>query len=558
VNHGQAEFFKPYAQSQTVYSSDRLKSLETGTPLRASGSEIYGHALTFDMPAGDFGFKYIVAYRELMDDEYQDLGGGKGSLDYRLDTNSYDGPSATMVYGGPTPSVIPRVRQHQFSNELQFNGKLFDETLEFVAGAYAFEEGGGEDGGPMHHILNSKVDPAQLDPLLGALPDELRNAVIQLASPSLVAYWDYDFEIHNKAYALFTQATWSPDALNRRLHATLGLRQSWDSRVAVKNFIQRQYIEGNTPLGPLGAVEIPGAVFGGTDVFVDARGSRKDQDFSPSANLRYDLTDEASVYLSYARAYKSGGFNVRDPQISGASGAASDGTNYGFGFEDGFKPEIVKSWELGLKSEWFGRRLRWNADVFNSNYTDMQTNFLIAGTITDTKSRNVGKARMRGFEMESLFAATESLLLSFDYSYLDAKVQEVIDIEGNNLASLYPFVSAPEHSGTASADWSFLTAPWGTMRASANFNYIGSRHGTIIVEERRGLEHVAGYGTLNARLSASELRVGRGVLEVALWCRNALDRDYVVFAISNTPQADRSVIWGEPRQFGFDLIYHYD
>lgn len=558
TNHGLAETFKPYAQSQTVYSSDRLKSLETGTPMRASGSKIQGHALTLDMPLSTFELKYILAYRELSDDEYQDLGGGAGSLDYRLDTNSWDGPSATVVYGGPTPSLVPRVTQHQVSNELQLSGNFFDETLETIVGAYAFEERGGEDGSPIHHILNSKLEPAQAASLFALAPD-LAQQVIQLASPSLVAYWDYRYGIHNTAYALFSQATWSPDFFGRRLHATLGLRQSWDGRVARKDYIQREFVEGDTPLGNAGAIEVPSIAQQGNDIFVGARGERHDSDFSPSANLRYDVTDEMGVYFSYARAYKSGGFNVRDPQISGASGAASDGTNYGFGFEEGFAPEIVQSYELGVKSEWLGHRLRFNADVFDSEYHDMQTNFLIAGTISDTKARNVGKARMQGFEMETMFAATSNLLLSLDYSYLHAKVLEVIDIDGNNIAKFYPFVSAPPHSGTASIDWSILTASWGSLRGSANYNYIGRRIGTVIVEERRGLEHIASYGTLNLRLAASDIRIGaHGGLEVALWCRNAFDKEYTIFAISNTPQADRSVLWGEPRAIGMDLVYRWE
>src|SRR5262249_51514726 len=155
-----------------------------------------------------------------------------------------------------------------------------------------------------------------------------------------------------------------------------------------------------------------------------------------------------------------------------------------------------------------GRRLRLNADVFNSNYTDMQTNFLVTGSISDTKSRNAGKARMRGFESEMLFAALPGLYLSLDYSYLDAKVLKVIDIDSNNLADLYPFSSAPKHSATAGIDWTFAQTGWGLLRASLGYNYIGWRQGTVITEERRDLSRLDGFGVLGGRLSASEIHVG--------------------------------------------------
>ena len=96
-------------------------------------------------PVGAFELKYIGAWRELRDEEYADLGGGAGSTTYRLDSHVYDGPAAIEANGGPTPLVIPTVTQEQMSHELQFSGKLFDDSVEFIVGGYAFEESGRED-----------------------------------------------------------------------------------------------------------------------------------------------------------------------------------------------------------------------------------------------------------------------------------------------------------------------------------------------------------------------------------------------------------------------------
>ena len=57
---------------------------------------------------------------------------------------------------------------------------------------------------------------------------------------------------------------------------------------------------------------------------------------------------------------------------------------------------------------------------------------------------------------------------------------------------------------------------------------------------------------------ANGIRVGnRGTLDIALWGRNLLDKEYEQTAIDNLPQADRAVIWGEPRAVGLDFIYRY-
>ena len=68
----------------------------------------------------------------------------------------------------------------------------------------------------------------------------------------------------------------------------------------------------------------------------------------------------------------------------------------------------------------------------------------------------------------------------------------------------------------------------------------------------------AGHGLWNARLSASDIRVGaHGSVEIALWGRNLTDKEYDAAAVDNLPQADRAVVWGEPRSFGVDLSYHF-
>ncbi|HVT36262.1 MAG TPA: TonB-dependent receptor, partial [Nevskiaceae bacterium] len=164
TNHGQAELFKPFAVQNTVYSSQRLDTLATAMPLDPSGSHIQGHALVLTAPLGAAELKYIGAYRRLTDDEYTDLSGGNGSPDFRVDTEAYDGPSATLANGGPVGAMTPQVFQRQWSHELQLSGKFDDGAVEFIAGAFHFLEKGGENGRPLHHILNTELDPQQAQP----------------------------------------------------------------------------------------------------------------------------------------------------------------------------------------------------------------------------------------------------------------------------------------------------------------------------------------------------------------------------------------------------------
>ena len=552
TNKAQGELFKRYGQSQTRYSSERLDSLRTGMPFEQSGSDIEGHALTLLAPVADFELKYIGAYRELTDLEYQDLGGGAGSTLYRLDSHRYDGPAADEANGGPTPLVIPTVTQSQWTHELQFSGLLFDDSVRFLLGAFHFAEEGREDRHRLNHQVSSGIDPAQLaavgvDP---GLPGFEQARIVNLV--------DFLWTIDNEALAAFGELNWTLPWLDGRLEATVGYRHSEDRRDAMKYRLSDTYVEVYQN-GQGSATLLNSGQF-----FDHVTASREFRDDSMSLGLAFELTPAVHVYGKSVQAYKSGGFNTRDPNIDGDDGSGtpqtSDDNAYGFGFKDGFDPERIQSYELGAKTEWLERRLRVNGDVFFSDYTDMQINFLVPGTISDTKVRNAGKAEMKGVELDATWLAAQGLVFTLSGAYLDAKTREVIDQQtGENVAHLFPFPSAPPYSGVAAVDWEFWNFGWAALRAYAAYNYVGERGGLVIAEEKRGLTRLPAYGLLNARLMLQGLTFETlGALDFALWGRNLADEVYEISAIDNLPHADRAVIWGEPRTMGLDVIYRFN
>src|SRR3546814_12273997 len=99
---------------------------------------------------------------------------------------------------------------------------------------------------------------------------------------------------------------------------------------------------------------------------------------------------------------------------------------------------------------------------------------------------------MDGIELDGAYVIYPGLIFALQYAYLDAKVQEVIDVDGNNVASLYPFIAAPKHSGVATVDWTFLRRNWGNLRAYVNWQYTGWRQGLVVTEDRRSEERRVG------------------------------------------------------------------
>lgn len=545
-----ANFIVAAAEARSVYSDRRLDRLAAGAELVASGALIKGHSLTLAQPLetgfGGFELKYIGAYRELTDKQYADLGGGLGSLEYRLDTGVYDGPAADLANGGPTPLVVPTIFQSQQTHELQLTGDFLDDRLSLVAGLYYFEEEGIEDRRGLNHQFSAPVAPAQVGEL------GVAGLVAGQNNVRLVQFLDYLYGIENTAEALFFQATYRPPIWSERFSFTLGYRHSEDRRKALKDRITDTYVEFLDVNGDGQAT-----LLSSSEVFDNVRGDNAFDNDSFSYVVTFDLTDDINFYAKSVEGYKSGGYNVRDPQVSAASGPASDGTNYGFGFVEGFGPENVLSYELGFRSQWLDRRLRVNATLFDTRIEDMQINFLIPGTVFDTKVINAGKSRITGLELDTTWLLHQSLTLSLDYAYLDAVTEEVIDIEGNNVANLFPFGSAPEHSGVVSLDWSPFQGDWGELRANLTYSYTDFRQGIVIVEEKRGLTSLPSYSTLNLRLSLANMPMGDGRMRLSFAGKNILDREYEISAIDNLPHADRAVIWGEPRHFGLQLSYDW-
>jgi iron complex outermembrane recepter protein len=120
------------------------------------------------------------------------------------------------------------------------------------------------------------------------------------------------------------------------------------------------------------------------------------------AALDYRWTDDLMSYVSASTGFRAGGFNPRPFNSAQVTP---------------FGPETLTSYEVGAKSEWFGRRLRVNVAAFLSNYDDLQTTI---GTYDATgapyfKPVNLGRAQITGGELEIEAQPTASLTISGTY-----------------------------------------------------------------------------------------------------------------------------------------------
>jgi iron complex outermembrane receptor protein len=292
----------------------------------------------------------------------------------------------------------------------------------------------------------------------------------------------------NQSAGAYGNLTWTPPILDGRLSLILGGRYSWDGR----------YASGG---------------------FVPSSGYVRYTSFDPSATIDYRWTDALHTYAKYSQGYRAGGFNLYNVVLRP------------------FQPESLSAWEVGLKSSWWGDRLRFNIDGFSEDYQDIQVNTVTLDPVLHslvTVTENLGQATYQGIESDVAFVPFDGLTLTANYSYLDASTR----------SSLTPLPFAPRSQYNLGAEYRFGSVGPGILSGLVGWSWIG--------RETAGGGPLPGYGLLNARLTLSEIPVGTGKLSLAAWGKNLTDRSYLI-----VNSGAGAIGFGQPRSFGINLTYAY-
>lgn len=146
------------------------------------------------------------------------------------------------------------------------------------------------------------------------------------------------------------------------LEFTLGGRMSWDRKT-----VDRAIYPNATATTPTLTYD----------------GKIKSKKFTPKLGVSYKF-DEIMVFASYSEGYRSAGWaNV------------SPATAPNLALEFGTETEM--SYEAGIKSQWFDRRVTLNLSAFSAKYENMQASLIVAGSNVVTSS----DVRIRGLEAEA-------------------------------------------------------------------------------------------------------------------------------------------------------------
>jgi iron complex outermembrane receptor protein len=394
---------------------------------------------------------------------------------------------------------------HQFSEELDVSETFLDGALELTLGGYyytGFSEYGGDILLPGLQI----VPP-------GVLP----------FAPTGAYGLDFNFgdpvEDHNKSGFLHALYHVTDD-----FSVEAGLRYSDVSKTYT--FTRNELAV--VPLDPLfpGGMAIPG--------FADHPGATSvTQRFDPKIAFQYQWTPDIMSYVEVATGFKGGGVNPR-PVF----------------FQDvqPFGPEDLTAYELGVKSELFDRRLRLNADVFLSNYKNLQQQ--IVAPDGSTPVANTGHALIGGTEAEFVARPFGALQMDGSLGYLQYEILHLGAAEGvpggPTDGSWPPLI--PKWKLSAGLQYGFDLGDVGTLTARVDWSY-QSHVFNDAANTAAALQ--PGYSLLRARLTWTS---ADGAWEAAIEGTNLTNQFYYV---SETVElASYGYLDGQPgmpRTFFFSL-----
>jgi iron complex outermembrane receptor protein len=388
--------------------------------------------------------------------------------------------------------------QDQFSQELQIAGEALEGKLDFVGGVYFFTE-----------------DFTQI------LPMNIRSQPIRL-DPRVFTNVQQRFGT-NTSYAVFGQATmqWTD-----RLSTTLGIRWSEDEKdLRLDDFFLNNLGVQVGPFPP-GAQPLP------TRQIRDISLNDTFPSWTPRVGAEYRLTDDALLYISYARGFRSGGFNGRPV---GERGNLQP-----------FQPEELATWEAGAKTQFFNDRLRANVAVFLGDYTNIQTVLRDGATFRVINA----EAELNGIEGEFAAQIARDTQLTLNVGWMDAEYTSVpagfVFRSGNKLPL------TPEMSATLGVQQGVDLGTLGRVTLRADYIHTGD---VFFQASNLPTELQKAYGLINLR---AEWENESGRLGLAAYVKNAAEEEYFTFGIDARGGFGPFYLFpGDPREAGVSATVRF-
>ena len=425
-------------------------------------------------------------------------------------------------------------RQDQYSQELRLasNGTG---RIAYVVGVYGFRQ----------RIVGRPISiygPAAARYLIGTsvTTGTAPNQVVTAVPANLLDGYGQDgrTDFRSRSYAAFGEVNWR---IVPRVTATIGLRYTQEDK------------DGSYTTTVAGGPATTNAALVAARLGVlrpQSYGAHdSDGSLSGRGNLAWQATGSTMAYASYARGFKSGGINM--------SGLPLDNANRPVLATAVVRPERNATYEIGLKTTLFDRRLIFNVDAFHTRVRDFQAT-VVENSLTQTVQlrgylSNIPAVTVKGIEADATAILLPGLTARASLAYSDGRYSDYpagpcplelqtaattqCSLTGRRLASL------PRWALTAGLDYVRSVgrgAAFVHVDAAARSTYNGD-------PSLSRFTAIDGYALTNANIG---YRFADGT-EALVFARNLLDADYIQ---NLTIQAGNSGLIlgspGDPRTVG--------
>jgi iron complex outermembrane recepter protein len=426
---------------------------------------------------------------------------------YTGDATNLDGLGSALI----DLFLPPRPRQNtQTTEELQFQGQLFDDRLTWLLGGIVDDTR--EPGG------NNDIPIAEYGDVFGGFTT--RFAQNNVSSEGI--YGSATYRVTNQ------------------INLTAGYRHSWDD--VLQRILTVPGLQASVPT----ATPVP-------------TNSKSFEGNSDNIGIDYTPTDGVMAYGGYRRGYKRGGFSFTSN--AGPDNFAPESDNdYYVGAKTTFSVDNMS----GI----------FNIEFFYDNYFNEQANELsLVGGQLSSLTVNAPAATYKGFDLDLVLEPTDWMTLTGNYSFVDAYFTKWPDTSVPNSTvnlALNPEPETSKNKFTISPKFHadlgdglgelvfepsytyqtklYVTAPSAVLpQAERNAIDGGFNFNAVAL----GGDTVPSYGVLDLRFEWNHVMNSK--FDIAANVTNLLNKTYITTVLPTLEDGFQADAYGPPRMFSFEV-----
>jgi len=483
----------------TNFGKDRMDAVANATS--AEPITVQGHSLTVKWKVDDvLTVKSITGYRQFEEKPTAYDLAAAGGLRFSpaqlgaLLTGNIPAIMAPANQPGPNDSFFPLLSVRSTSQ------KQFTEELQFLFDWNRFHL----TSGLFYFHENSPATS-----VLGIFQPVVNGVVVPTPLDAVFGSGVTKTRAINDSMAGYGQLTWNA---TDKLEFALGLRYTIDDRATDLISITKAAQAGGL---------VPGRTY-----------KTSYERLNYTGIVTYRPSDDVTAYAKVASGYVAGGVLGAIP--------------YG--------PESLTSYELGLKSQLFGNRLRANFAAFYSDYKDLQVRTFVNGI---DNYQNAGKARIWGLEGEFQAAPVRGLTLDANFGYTNFKYQKFVS-GGVDIADIINVTYIPKWTARFSGKYVLAELDNGAgLYVSTDNRY---RSGLPLNTTPTGsatldaLAYEKAYVLSDARIGVTSLPIAGAKIDISGWVKNIFDTDRAAFGPTVISQV---IVPDMGRTYGIDLSFKF-